>query len=123
MCDFDDGERADVWNETTPRARKAYRCEECSLPILVGTRYHRVASLYDGQWWTSRAHEDCVGLLCFIALDVCAQDVVFHGSGDLRERVREHMTDEQHGRDVLRMWRDILRARRAEGTWPVRRAA
>jgi hypothetical protein len=116
MCDVDYGERAKVWDETHPKARKAHRCDLCALLIVPGTVYDRIASLGDG-WVTYRLHPECHALQKLIAFDVCGQEVYF-AEGDLRENVREHMTDEEHGRKVLAAWRDLLRARRAEGVWP-----
>lgn len=121
MCDYDDGERPDVWRESTHRARKQHRCDECRMPIVVGTVYVRCVGMYDGHWYGARVHPDCFALLKHIAFTVCGQDsYVLNNPDGLRWRVREHYREAP---EVLRMWRDILRARRAEGVWPVRRAA
>jgi len=120
MCDAADDESCTVWSETTPRARKAHQCTECRMPIAVGVRHTRISSMFDGHWEEYRLHTDCHALVKHIAFDVCGQSVYFLAYDTLRARVREHMHEEP---GVLRMWRDILRARRAEGVWPVRRAA
>ena len=75
--------------------------------------------MYDGQWSTYRSHSACIELVRYIAFTVCEQRTVYIGYIPLRERVREH----QEHLAVLLMWRDILRARRAEGVWPVRKTA
>lgn len=121
MCDVYYGERAAVWDETRPKARKTHWCDLCAMPIVPGTVYDRIGSCGDGHWTTYRLHPECHALQKLIAFDVCEQEMYF-AEGNLRANVREHMTDEQYGREVLGAWRDILRARRAEGSWPVRRA-
>ena len=120
MCDVDHGEAAAVWNETRPRARTAHTCDECGLPILPGTVYLRIAMLSDGAWLHYAAHAECNALHQRIAFNVCEQDLYYPPPVEsLRERVREHRGEA----GILAAWRDILRARRAEGTWPARRAA
>ena len=119
MCDVDyGGESSDVWDETRPKARKCHTCETCGFPILPGTVYLRIGSLHDGGWRTFRAHVECDELNKFIAFTVCSQEVYFVDSELLGEKVREH----QREPGVLIRWRDILRLRRAEGSWPRRRA-
>jgi len=58
-----------VWEETTPRARRAYTCCECSGPIRVGERHHKVSSLFDGSWSTSRSHERCHAISSLLQAD------------------------------------------------------
>ncbi len=41
-------------------ARKGYRCQECSRPILKGSRYKRIGGKCEGQMWHERL---CV--LCY----------------------------------------------------------
>jgi len=114
MCYVDHGDRCDVWTETTPRARRPYTCAQCGLAIRQGDRHTKIASLFDGRWTTTRVHSDCWALSQYIQLDVCQQEVVF-AEGDLRHEVREHMRESP---EVLWRYRDVMRARRAEGVWP-----
>ncbi len=115
MCDVW-AERADVWSQEEVRAAKRHTCSGCGLPIVVGCRHLRTGSLLDGEWSTLRTHRECDALAQRIAWDVCSAET-YSPACDLREDVREHY---HRAPDLLRAWRDILRARRAEGTWPVR---
>jgi hypothetical protein len=49
MCDEADG-ACDVWRSRDVTARKPHKCMACRETIAPGHRYHRVDSLYDGQW-------------------------------------------------------------------------
>jgi hypothetical protein len=54
MCSCDT-ETCDVWDVVHPKARKAYRCDECYRDcIQPGDVYQRIGSLYDGSWATYR---------------------------------------------------------------------
>lgn len=48
MCDLADP--CDIWDGTWPRARKSHSCQACAETIEPGHLYHRLASLYEGQW-------------------------------------------------------------------------
>jgi len=114
MCDVDYGERCEVWNRTTPRARRQHTCVQCDRPIVPGEKYLRVGALYDGHWSTITAHITCDEIVRYIAFQVCGQSIYFLDGGDtdLRGNVREHMS---HDPVVLTMYRDHLRQRnRAE---------
>jgi hypothetical protein len=87
MCntDFDP---ADVWNETTRRARREHTCGECYLPIPRGRHYVHVSWLYDGRWRTHRMHVECDTLASFIEDEICGG----HGTiltGGLGEEIGE----------------------------------
>lgn len=114
MCDVDYGDRADVWLETKPKARKVHPCIICGGRVFKGEVYFQVETLFDGSWARLRGHMTCVEITKFIAFDVCSQEVWFFGSDsyDLRENVREHMGEDP---EVLRMYRDHLRDRRRVG--------
>ena len=58
MC-FDYDGYADIYNRSRPRARKEHRCCECGGTIAAGEQYHRVESLYDGDWATDRWCDRC----------------------------------------------------------------
>ena len=114
MCDLGWGEEAEVYVKTEVAARRVYACCECGMSIPKGQRHTKNSMLSEGSWRTYRSHSACHALVEHIALEVCQQRVIWIGTEPLRERVREH----QEHSGVLRMWRDILRARRAEGVWP-----
>jgi uncharacterized protein YlaI len=120
MCDIGgDYDGAEIYVRREVAARRAYVCSECELRIAKGTR-HAVHRFFDeGSWSVLRTHTDCAALVEHVALVVCGQRVTFYGLQPIRDRVREHYREAP---EVLRMYRDVLRARRAEGVWPVRRA-
>lgn len=45
--------------ETTPKARTAHRCDECSRQIAPGAVYVKVINAYGGDFTTYRAHLEC----------------------------------------------------------------
>jgi hypothetical protein len=53
---------ADIYNETWQRARKHYKCCECSSAIEPKDSYQRVTMLYDGMWDTYKTCEKCADL-------------------------------------------------------------
>jgi len=46
-------------SEVTHNARKRHRCIWCGEPILVGTRYIRERSIYDGEPQSHKWHPEC----------------------------------------------------------------
>lgn len=40
-------------------ARKAHRCAHCGTNIAVGTRHRATVQIYDGQFDSLRAHDEC----------------------------------------------------------------
>ena len=75
MCMIDGGERAELWCESTARARKAQKCCECGRAINAGEIYHRVFGKQEGDTFNHKwcAHcdiakqwlwENCGGHLC-----------------------------------------------------------
>ena len=49
-------------NDTTPVARKPHKCCECGLDIPKGVKHHLQKGVYDGSFYTWRAHADCAEL-------------------------------------------------------------
>ncbi len=47
-------------SRSAPRARKPHRCIWCGYPTIVGSKYVREASVYDGQMQNLAFHEACV---------------------------------------------------------------
>lgn len=58
MCGCD-GDYPDIFNTTTPKAMKPYKCEECGGDILPGETYWRYDWLIEGQWWNEKLCEPC----------------------------------------------------------------
>lgn len=57
FCDDSDG--AEFFDETNPKARKQYRCEECGGFINPGESYEKVAGKWDGNFMTFRTCDFC----------------------------------------------------------------
>lgn len=56
----DPGETPEWHRESTPVARKEYRCYEgCGVKIQPGTRYHKVVGMWDGKISTIRQCLPC----------------------------------------------------------------
>jgi hypothetical protein len=55
MCMIDGGDRAELWTESTAKARKPHQCCECGRTIQPGEIYHKVFGVQDrdpfsGKW-------------------------------------------------------------------------
>lgn len=59
MCFYDDGDPAEVWNESAPTARKEHRCCECGGTILAGETYQRISFICDGEAGTFKVCDRC----------------------------------------------------------------
>jgi len=44
---------------TTPKGRKGYPCDWCSERILKGEKHHYRSYVWDGDFNTSRTHNEC----------------------------------------------------------------
>lgn len=125
MCDYDVS-MPTMATLTTPRARKVHCCDECRFPIAVGVQHERLVGCWEGRFSTYRRHLDCAKTHDSLGREFCGGDFAI---GDLRDFLREHLHefrdcgDREAATRCVLAWRDILRARRAEGVWPVRRAA
>lgn len=59
MCSCD-SEPSTVWSSETRVAAKDHpRCDWCEEAISKGSRYVRIASLFDGSWSTFKMHTEC----------------------------------------------------------------
>ena len=85
MCDIDAS--AEVWSETKPRSRRAWRCEECTYAIPVGTVHVHVSYLFEGSWTTFRAHTECRELALDVAEAACGERYWQHGE------MRTHLSE------------------------------
>ena len=77
-CDY---EPATFYRRTTPRARKPYRCEECSGPIAPGERYENVVGMWEGDFSTFATCERCVDLRTWVRNNIPCLCWA-HGSAD-----------------------------------------
>lgn len=48
--------------DETPRAKKAYKCYLCNLPIAIGDKHVARVGVSDDRVYTTRMHEKCVAL-------------------------------------------------------------
>lgn len=88
-----DGDGAEVFCERPRRARKAYKCIECSGPVPPGVTYTYISGIQDGEAFSYRAHTECWELWRFVHGALCGG----HGlitPGGLREELREY---DEHG--------------------------
>jgi len=46
------------------KARKPHKCDVCGVDIIKGMSHVRSSGVFDGQWWSSRAHHDCADMHC-----------------------------------------------------------
>lgn len=65
-CDYD-SDPVDISRWEERRARKPYRCDECTGPISPGDRHSVNVVLYDGGWSTYRICAPCMdGPVAFV---------------------------------------------------------
>jgi hypothetical protein len=57
--DMDGDGSSEFTREATPRARKMYKCAECSAVIAVGERHEYLTGKYDGYFWDARTCLAC----------------------------------------------------------------
>lgn len=71
---------------TKPRARKWHRCDLCGRSIVVGERYFRYTSKWDGEFYSGAR---CVGCnqACAFALQFTFEDV--YEDWDILDELRE----------------------------------
>ena len=56
-----------AYSETTPVARKSYRCCECGGVIPKGTRHIRFSGVWDGEWKNYRTCQSCAAIRDYVA--------------------------------------------------------
>jgi hypothetical protein len=66
MCFYVD-EYAEVWRESTPKARKEYKCDECGGAILAGETYRCIFTIFESQPDTFRECQKCQAVRAAIA--------------------------------------------------------
>lgn len=59
MCEYDDGEYCQVWNEQQRKARKEHKCSCCGRIIRAGEKYLVHFSVYDGDATSNKMCSEC----------------------------------------------------------------
>jgi hypothetical protein len=59
MCNIGDCVMADLYRESTPKARKQHVCCECGATIDPGETYQRVEGMWDGRFYTFKTCDFC----------------------------------------------------------------
>lgn len=98
MCrikDFD--ERASLWNETTRKAKKDYRCEECYRTIAAGERYVYLWAKGDDGSFTCRWCLQCDVAKEWLHAN-CGGSIIT----EVAEEIQEHV-EEYHRMDLARL--------------------
>lgn len=93
MCDG-----PDFSTETFPKARKDYRCEECTRPIRRGTYYHKLEGKWDGEFCTFRQHLRCHNIAMKL-IKIIGEDINF---GEMREVLKDIVSHNRRRRIVMR---------------------
>lgn len=60
MCMADDADRVTLLSSSEPKARKEYRCGECSRTIKVGETYQSDRYIFDGDFSVHRTCLQCM---------------------------------------------------------------
>lgn len=63
FCDYDP---PSVYSRSTPKAKKAHRCEECGSPILPGDTYEYVWGIWEGYPGSFKTCSHCVGMRTWV---------------------------------------------------------
>lgn len=58
-------------SDTKTKARKHHTCGMCGRTIPKGTTYLRQAGVYDGDFYSNKAHEDCAEMWQRVYHDFC----------------------------------------------------
>lgn len=89
-CYCDDLERPSVIHESTPTARKPYKCSECGRHIEPGTKYQNVWGVWGGEGQTFKRCQACTRLVEYIKAHVpCFCDSL----GGLHEEASETLAN------------------------------
>ena len=59
-CDYSDAEPPEFCNVDRVKARKQFKCDECSGPILAGESYQRIVGKWEGDLRTFRECSPCL---------------------------------------------------------------
>lgn len=90
--DYSDGDYAVIWDTTTPKAKKEYRCIECHGVIPAGEKYSKTSSLYDGSWMHYRFCQDCCNLRKLVSAGFTMEPM----PGCLAEHMKENNSDQYY---------------------------
>ncbi len=53
----------DFQKDSRPTARKEHKCDLCGGMIKIGEKYIRCNGMYDGEFFDSKHHVDCMGII------------------------------------------------------------
>ena len=89
MCMIDGGELAELWIESTAKARKPHKCCECGRTIQPGEVYHKVFGVQRGDPFRGKwcAHCDVAKTWLW---DNCGGSMLTMVEEDIREHVGEY---------------------------------
>ncbi len=93
MSCYCDSEAPDFFSRATPKARKAFRCYECSGEISPGERYERVAGKWDGEFAEYLTCERCFDIRKWVQNNVPCFCFAF---GNLREDTQNAVEEAQY---------------------------
>lgn len=86
MCRIDNADgHCELLKDTTPKARKEYKCCECYRIISIGEQYSYHFTVFDGTTTSYRTCRHCV----------VVRDIIWHAChgyiyGEIQEEMREH---------------------------------
>lgn len=107
MCDFEPEDTAEVWRETSRRARGAHCCSACGGTIQPGDRYVEFFSVFEGDAAVAKACLACSGALGDFA---AAHDGWRPWPSELHRILEDCIADGDEDSD---RWRPVLEALRA----------
>ena len=62
MVDYGDYDPPEFCNDTYPKARKEYTCEECRTAIKPGESYRRISGKWGGEFYCFKICQSCESL-------------------------------------------------------------
>lgn len=89
MCMIDDIDRAELWQESTAKARKQHVCGECGRFIKPGETYHKVWGVGDGDAFSGKWCEHCNVAKDWL-WENCSGSILGQVIEDCREHVHEY---------------------------------
>lgn len=90
MCRVDGVDRSEVYVESSHRARKEHRCEECRRTIMPSEVYRRVFAVTEGDASSMKVCGHCV-----VAMDWLVRNCGGYIYGEVREDIHEHAQEYQ----------------------------
>lgn len=88
-----DGEMPEFCHDSTPRAKKEYKCCECGRTISIGEKYGKARGVWNGEFQTFKTCEHCLIARDWIQ-DECGSFIYGMLAEDLREHKQNSYADE-----------------------------